>query len=64
MHTQVRDLRVAFDQSATDAGVGCILLTGKGKAFCAGGDVKGVMLAATGEPPALGTLADAFFREE
>jgi len=60
----VRDLRAAFERSAADAEVGCILLTGEGKAFCAGGDVKGVMLAAQAEPPARGTLADAFFREE
>jgi enoyl-CoA hydratase/carnithine racemase len=60
----VRDLHAALDQSNRDPGVGCILLSGEGKAFCAGGDVKNVMLAAAKEPPARETLADAFFREE
>jgi enoyl-CoA hydratase/carnithine racemase len=60
----IRELHAAFDQSSRDVGVSCILLSGEGKAFCAGGDVKGVMLAALEEPPARGALADAFFREE
>ena len=32
-----------------DPGVGCVLLTGAGKAFCAGGDTK--MMARDGKPP-------------
>ncbi len=32
-----------------DAGVGCVLLTGAGSAFCAGGDTK--MMARDGKPP-------------
>ncbi len=61
----IRALREAFDRCAADPEVGCILLTGEGKAFCAGGDVKSVMIAAKDEqPPARGALADAFFREE
>lgn len=60
----VRELHAALDQSSSDPSVSCILLSGEGKAFCAGGDVKGLMLAALKEPPARGALADAFFREE
>jgi len=60
----VRELQAAFQDASTDASVRCLLLTGEGKAFCAGGDVKAVMLAAKEEPPARGNIADAFFREE
>jgi enoyl-CoA hydratase/carnithine racemase len=34
-----------------DAGVGCVLLTGAGKAFCSGGDTK--VMAAGGRPPSM-----------
>ncbi|MBW2245061.1 MAG: enoyl-CoA hydratase/isomerase family protein, partial [Deltaproteobacteria bacterium] len=33
----------------SDKGVGCVLLTGAGGAFCAGGDTK--RMAAEGKPP-------------
>ncbi len=38
-----------LEQLADDAEVGCVLLTGAGSAFCAGGDTK--MMARDGRPP-------------
>ncbi|MBT8447418.1 MAG: enoyl-CoA hydratase/isomerase family protein [Gammaproteobacteria bacterium] len=35
-----RDLSAAFTQVSDDAGVGCVILTGAGRGFCAGADVK------------------------
>jgi 2-(1,2-epoxy-1,2-dihydrophenyl)acetyl-CoA isomerase len=35
----MQELRQALQQSSTDSRVRCLLLTGAGKAFCAGGDV-------------------------
>lgn len=37
--TMREDLAVRLNEAAADAGVGCIVITGAGKAFCAGGDV-------------------------
>jgi len=36
----IRDLTEEVVKAATDDSVRCIVLTGKGKAFCAGGDIK------------------------
>lgn len=38
--TMVRALRAHLDELAADASIGAIVLTGEGKAFCAGGDVQ------------------------
>ncbi|NNM00285.1 MAG: enoyl-CoA hydratase, partial [Gammaproteobacteria bacterium] len=35
-----RDLSAAFTQVSDDAGVGCVILTGAGRGFCAGADSK------------------------
>ena len=35
-----RELRAALDQAGGDQGVSCIILTGAGKGFCAGADLK------------------------
>jgi 2-(1,2-epoxy-1,2-dihydrophenyl)acetyl-CoA isomerase len=37
-----RGLRKAIDESAKDSGVGALILTGEGRAFCAGADLKDV----------------------
>ena len=42
-------LRGAVGQLGADPGVGCLLLTGAGQAFCAGGDTK--VMAEGGRPP-------------
>ncbi|MBI2865083.1 MAG: enoyl-CoA hydratase/isomerase family protein [Chloroflexi bacterium] len=39
MHKEIEDL---FSEVATDRGVNAVVITGAGKAFCAGGDVKGM----------------------
>ena len=44
-----RALSDALDRLAADDGVGCVLLTGAGRAFCAGGDTK--LMAREGRPP-------------
>jgi len=35
-------LLAALDRYATDRSIGCIVITGAGRAFCSGGDVKGM----------------------
>ena len=42
----VRDLMAAYEKAGADDSVKCLLMEGQGKAFCAGGDVKGICLAA------------------
>jgi enoyl-CoA hydratase/carnithine racemase len=44
-------LQRSVDLLAEDEGVGCLLLTGAGSAFCSGGDTKG--MAASGRPPSM-----------
>lgn len=44
-------LHCAFDALELDDGVGCVLLTGAGKAFCSGGDTK--VMASAGRPPSM-----------
>jgi enoyl-CoA hydratase/carnithine racemase len=44
-------LQRVFDALDVDAGVGCVLLTGAGKAFCSGGDTK--VMASAGRPPSM-----------
>jgi enoyl-CoA hydratase/carnithine racemase len=44
-------LHRVFDALDVDDGVGCVLLTGAGKAFCSGGDTK--VMASAGRPPSM-----------
>ncbi len=44
-------LHRVFDVLEVDEGVGCVLLTGAGKAFCSGGDTK--VMASAGRPPSM-----------
>ncbi len=44
-------LHRTFDALEVDEGVGCVLLTGAGKAFCSGGDTK--VMASAGRPPSM-----------
>lgn len=36
----IKELSAALHEAATDKAVRCLVITGKGKAFCAGGDIK------------------------
>ena len=64
----IRQLYAAYEKGAADPSVKCILLEGAGgKAFCAGGDVKGICLAGQNPQPVTDgelPITDAFFREE
>lgn len=44
-------LQRVFDALDVDEGVGCVLLTGAGSAFCSGGDTK--VMASAGRPPSM-----------
>jgi 2-(1,2-epoxy-1,2-dihydrophenyl)acetyl-CoA isomerase len=45
-------MRTALNDADVNDDVGCVVLTGAGRAFCAGGDVKGMAAASnTGEAP-------------
>lgn len=57
----VRDLMAAYEKAGADGSIKCMLLEGTGKAFCAGGDVKAVCVAAQDSNS---QLTDSFFREE
>lgn len=54
----MRELVAAFDRSDADDDVGCVLLTGAGRAFCAGADLSGgeSAFATLGEDPARAAL--------
>lgn len=46
----MEDLRDALTRIAADPSVGCVVLTGAGRGFCAGGDVRVQAAAASGTP--------------
>jgi 2-(1,2-epoxy-1,2-dihydrophenyl)acetyl-CoA isomerase len=50
----LQGLIVALDDAEVATDVGCIVLTGAGGAFCAGGDVKGMAEGGRGGGPSLG----------
>lgn len=51
----IRALSEQLKRAETDASVRCIVLTGAGKGFCAGGDVKGMASAAEDDGPKMST---------
>ncbi len=51
-HAMVSALGAVLAQVETDEAVGCVVLTGAGGAFCAGGDVKSMAAPAAGPPMA------------
>jgi 2-(1,2-epoxy-1,2-dihydrophenyl)acetyl-CoA isomerase len=54
----VEAMAAQLERAETDNGVRCVVLTGAGKGFCSGGDVKGFASAANAEP----MLPDAAIR--
>ena len=52
-HAMVSALGAVLAQVETDEAVGCVVLTGAGGAFCAGGDVKNMATP----PPTAATVA-------
>lgn len=46
----IRELRYAFEKQARQSDVDAIVVTGAGKAFCAGGDVKAMQASLDGDP--------------
>lgn len=62
----IQSMAAAYEAAVANPSVHCVVLEGAGgKAFCAGGDVKGIWEAArSGEPIQKTDVADAFFREE
>ncbi|HLI44418.1 MAG TPA: enoyl-CoA hydratase [Acidimicrobiales bacterium] len=57
----VREIVAAFDrlESATDPAVGAIVVTGAGRAFCAGADLAGLEAARPGGAPSAGEHREA-----
>ena len=55
MHTEVRD---AFDKLESDTSLRCLLITGKGRGFCAGQDLSDRAVDANAAPPDLGESLD------
>lgn len=61
----IRSMAAAYEAAIANPSVHAVVLEGAGgKAFCAGGDVKGIWEAARSGEPIRSTDADAFFREE
>jgi enoyl-CoA hydratase len=58
----VNDLRSAYEQAESDASVRCIVLTGAGKAFCAGADLKTLEHAASGDFEPVRSVYEGFLR--
>ncbi len=55
----IREWATALDDARTDRDVRVVILTGAGRGFCAGADLKGAMLGQTsGEPKSPPTAAD------
>lgn len=58
----VAELATAVDRCASDADVRCVVLTGAGKLFCAGGDVGAMVKAGDDRPQMLDELISALNR--
>lgn len=55
----LRALRAALDEAAEDRAVRAVLITGRGRAFCVGGDIKG-FVDIQSDPAAFPRFVDAF----
>lgn len=53
------DLRAALEAAATDTGIGAVILTGAGRAFCAGADLRDGAVLPERSKAGLEQLADA-----
>ena len=60
----VSALGVVLAQVETDEAVGCVVLTGAGGAFCAGGDVKSMAAAPTDRGDGVGLSFDALIHRQ
>jgi len=59
----LRGLETTLAEVETDPDVGCVVLTGAGGAFCAGGDVKGMAESGSGSAERRTTLDEAIHRQ-
>jgi 2-(1,2-epoxy-1,2-dihydrophenyl)acetyl-CoA isomerase len=55
-------LAAAAEECASDASIRCVILSGAGRLFCAGGDVSAFAAAGSAAPAFLRTLADTLHR--
>ena len=56
-----RELRASLEQAAEDAQCRAVLLTGRGRGFCAGQDLTSRVPAPGGPPPDLGATVEEFY---
>lgn len=60
--TMLQTLLDALDQIADDASVRCVVLTGAGRAFCAGQDLADPLVAPDAAPKDLGVMIERFYQ--
>jgi 2-(1,2-epoxy-1,2-dihydrophenyl)acetyl-CoA isomerase len=63
-HAMVSALGAVLAQAETDESVGCVVLTGAGGAFCAGGDVKAMAAAPADRADGAGRSLDALIHRQ
>ncbi len=56
------ELRSALDAAALDAGVRCVVLTGAGRAFCAGQDLNDEGMGNDGQPADVGGIVERLYK--